>query len=162
EREHPAGQLLARAPRDGRPLRAVRDAGVSVRALIFDFDGLILETETPAYQAWVEVYRELGHELPKALWLDYIGREGGWFDAPGRSAGRNPHPTCTSRHAPAWVCARARRSRSRTRGTGCSPRRQPACDASSSRTSSPSPWTSTARTIGSSHLRRSRSGSYWA
>jgi len=54
---------------------------VSVRALIFDFDGLILETETPAYQAWVEIYRDLGHELPKALWLDYIGREGGWFDA---------------------------------------------------------------------------------
>jgi HAD superfamily hydrolase (TIGR01509 family) len=54
---------------------------VSVRALIFDFDGLILETETPAYQAWVEIYREFGHELPKALWLDYIGREGGWFDA---------------------------------------------------------------------------------
>jgi HAD superfamily hydrolase (TIGR01509 family) len=54
---------------------------VSIRALIFDFDGLILETETPAYQAWVEIYRELGHELPKQLWLDYIGREGGWFDA---------------------------------------------------------------------------------
>lgn len=52
-----------------------------IRALVFDFDGLILETETPAYQAWVEVYREFGHELPKALWLDYIGREGGWFDA---------------------------------------------------------------------------------
>ncbi len=54
---------------------------MSVRALVFDFDGLILETETPAYQAWVEIYREYGHELPKALWLDYIGREGGWFDA---------------------------------------------------------------------------------
>jgi len=54
---------------------------VSVQALVFDFDGLILETETPAYQAWVEIYREFGHELPKALWLDYIGREGGWFDA---------------------------------------------------------------------------------
>jgi len=54
---------------------------MSVRALVFDFDGLILETETPAYQAWVEIYREFGHELPKALWLDYIGREGGWFDA---------------------------------------------------------------------------------
>jgi len=54
---------------------------VSVRALVFDFDGLILETETPAYQAWVEIYREFGHDLPKALWLDYIGREGGWFDA---------------------------------------------------------------------------------
>lgn len=54
---------------------------MSVRALVFDFDGLILETETPAYQAWVEIYREFGHELPKQLWLDYIGREGGWFDA---------------------------------------------------------------------------------
>ena len=52
-----------------------------IRALVFDFDGLILETESPAYQAWVEIYREFGHELPKALWLDYIGREGGWFDA---------------------------------------------------------------------------------
>ena len=54
---------------------------MSVRALVFDFDGLILETETPAYQAWVEIYKEFGHELPKELWLDYIGREGGWFDA---------------------------------------------------------------------------------
>lgn len=54
---------------------------MSVRALVFDFDGLILETEMPAYQAWVEIYREFGHELPKELWLDYIGREGGWFDA---------------------------------------------------------------------------------
>jgi HAD superfamily hydrolase (TIGR01509 family) len=54
---------------------------VVIRALVFDFDGLILETETPAYQAWVEIYRELGHELPKELWLEYIGREGGWFDA---------------------------------------------------------------------------------
>jgi HAD superfamily hydrolase (TIGR01509 family) len=54
---------------------------VVIRALVFDFDGLILETETPAYQAWAEVYREFGHELPKELWLEYIGREGGWFDA---------------------------------------------------------------------------------
>jgi HAD superfamily hydrolase (TIGR01509 family) len=54
---------------------------VVIRALVFDFDGLILETETPAYQAWVEIYRDFGHELPKELWLDYIGREGGWFDA---------------------------------------------------------------------------------
>ncbi len=52
-----------------------------IRALVFDFDGLILETEMPAYQAWVEIYREFGHELPKDLWLEYIGREGNWFDA---------------------------------------------------------------------------------
>jgi beta-phosphoglucomutase-like phosphatase (HAD superfamily) len=28
-----------------------------IRALVFDFDGLILETETPAYQTWAEIYR---------------------------------------------------------------------------------------------------------
>lgn len=56
------------------------------RALIFDFDGLLLETEGPAYQAWHELYSEHGHELPRDRWLDYIGREGGWFDALGHLA----------------------------------------------------------------------------
>jgi len=52
-----------------------------IRALVFDFDGLILDTEVPAYQAWAEIYREHGVELALERWLDYIGREGGWFDA---------------------------------------------------------------------------------
>jgi HAD superfamily hydrolase (TIGR01509 family) len=69
----------ARCPRPASRRR--HGAAIGIRALVFDFDGLILETETPAYQAWVEIYREFGHELPKELWLDYIGREGGWFDA---------------------------------------------------------------------------------
>jgi HAD superfamily hydrolase (TIGR01509 family) len=82
-----------------RRLRAPRDAGLAVhrdpaasleaspplsariKALVFDFDGLILETETPAYQSWSEIYREHGHELPRDRWLEYIGREAGWFDA---------------------------------------------------------------------------------
>lgn len=52
-----------------------------IKALVFDFDGLILETETPAFRSWAEIYREHGHELPRERWLDYIGREAGWFDA---------------------------------------------------------------------------------
>jgi HAD superfamily hydrolase (TIGR01509 family) len=52
-----------------------------IKALVFDFDGLILETETPAYQSWAEIYREHGHELPRDRWMEYIGREAGWFDA---------------------------------------------------------------------------------
>ena len=52
-----------------------------IKALVFDFDGLILDTEVPAYQAWAEIYREHGVELSLERWLDYIGREGGWFDA---------------------------------------------------------------------------------
>ena len=47
---------------------------------MFDFDGLILETEVPAYEAWAEIYREHGVELKLERWLDYIGRESGWFD----------------------------------------------------------------------------------
>lgn len=35
----------------------------------------------PAYQSWADIYREHGHELPRERWLDYIGRESGWFDA---------------------------------------------------------------------------------
>jgi HAD superfamily hydrolase (TIGR01509 family) len=52
-----------------------------IRALVFDFDGLILETETPAYETWAEIYKEHGHELPLDRWFDYIGREGGFFSA---------------------------------------------------------------------------------
>ena len=52
-----------------------------IRALVFDFDGLILETETPAHQSWAEIYQEHGHELPLEAWFDYIGREGGFFEA---------------------------------------------------------------------------------
>jgi HAD superfamily hydrolase (TIGR01509 family) len=51
-----------------------------IKALLFDFDGLILETEVPAFQAWDEIFRAHGVELSRERWRDYIGREGGWFD----------------------------------------------------------------------------------
>lgn len=44
------------------------------KALVFDFDGLILETETPVYQSWQEVYREHGLDLPMEIWSEVIGR----------------------------------------------------------------------------------------
>jgi HAD superfamily hydrolase (TIGR01509 family) len=52
----------------------------TIKALLFDFDGLILETERPAFQAWDEIFRDHGVELSPERWRDYIGREGGWFD----------------------------------------------------------------------------------
>jgi HAD superfamily hydrolase (TIGR01509 family) len=51
-----------------------------VRALIFDFDGLLVETESPEYVAWQEVYQEHGQDLPLAVWADCVGRPSGWFD----------------------------------------------------------------------------------
>ena len=44
-----------------------------IRGLIFDFDGLILETEGPIYQSWVELFQEFGAVLPMDLWGTIIG-----------------------------------------------------------------------------------------
>lgn len=44
-----------------------------IKGLIFDFDGLILETEGPDFQAWQELYQEHGHRLTLAAWAPCIG-----------------------------------------------------------------------------------------
>ena len=44
-----------------------------IRALIFDFDGLILETEEPIYRSWKEVYEAHGVPLPFDLWVKTVG-----------------------------------------------------------------------------------------
>ncbi len=51
-----------------------------IRALIFDFDGLILETEGPSYTSWKEVYRSFGISLPFSTWSTIIGTTQGPFD----------------------------------------------------------------------------------
>ncbi len=40
---------------------------------MFDFDGLILETEEPIYRSWLEVYEAHGAELPFDRWVQIIG-----------------------------------------------------------------------------------------
>ncbi len=55
---------------------------MQIKALIFDFDGLILDTETPEYQTWQSIYREHGFELPQNEWGKIIGGYGlSHFDA---------------------------------------------------------------------------------
>jgi HAD superfamily hydrolase (TIGR01509 family) len=49
-----------------------------VSALLFDFDGLIVDTETPSLASWQELYREHGHELPLDRWATLVGTVGGW------------------------------------------------------------------------------------
>ena len=43
-------------------------------AVIFDFDGLILETETPEIRSWEEVFRHYGREYPETYWRFLLGR----------------------------------------------------------------------------------------
>jgi HAD superfamily hydrolase (TIGR01509 family) len=52
-----------------------------IKALIFDFDGLILDTETPDYEVWQLIYREHGFELPREEWGKIIGTSMAFFDA---------------------------------------------------------------------------------
>jgi putative hydrolase of the HAD superfamily len=47
-----------------------------LRAVVLDFDGLILDTETPIYQAWVDAYRRHGHDLGLDLWEHSLGTHG--------------------------------------------------------------------------------------
>ena len=51
-----------------------------IRALVFDFDGLIVETEEPIFRSWQRIYREHGQELPLKRWLTIIGTASGPFD----------------------------------------------------------------------------------
>jgi beta-phosphoglucomutase-like phosphatase (HAD superfamily) len=61
-----------------------------IRALLFDFDGLLVDTESPAYRAWADVYREHGHELTIDTWSAAIGTLQGFspFDDLERRLGR--------------------------------------------------------------------------
>ena len=53
-----------------------------IKALIFDFDGLILDTETPDVHAWQNIYAEHGVSFPLESWAQIIGGTGGAkFDA---------------------------------------------------------------------------------
>ena len=51
-----------------------------IRALIFDFDGLILETEGPEFDSWQWLFREQGTEFPLSFWPSVVGM--GVGDAP--------------------------------------------------------------------------------
>lgn len=46
-----------------------------IKAIIFDFDGLILDTESPIFLSWQEVYREHGCELALEEWAANVGTE---------------------------------------------------------------------------------------
>ena len=59
-----------------------------LRAIVFDFDGLILDTEEPIYRSWSEVYRAHGQELPFDRWLLTVGSSNAAFDPRGNLEAR--------------------------------------------------------------------------
>jgi putative hydrolase of the HAD superfamily len=51
---------------------------VAIRAFLFDFDGLIIDTETASRAGWAWLYEEHGHELPDEKWRTVVGTTGAW------------------------------------------------------------------------------------
>ena len=51
-----------------------------MRAVIFDFDGLMVDTESPAYDAWCAIYQRFGVELDLERWVACVGSGHGAFD----------------------------------------------------------------------------------
>jgi HAD superfamily hydrolase (TIGR01509 family) len=46
---------------------------MAIKALVFDFDGLILDTEGPVFQSWQELFQNYGYNLTLDDWQVCIG-----------------------------------------------------------------------------------------
>ncbi|OYD07610.1 HAD family hydrolase [Paludifilum halophilum] len=51
-----------------------------LQAIVFDFDGLILDTETHEFQTFQDLFREHGAELPLEEWSRVVGSSDSDFD----------------------------------------------------------------------------------
>jgi HAD superfamily hydrolase (TIGR01509 family) len=45
-----------------------------IDAVVFDFDGVIIDTETARYEVWKRIFQEHNQVLPKDIWVKSIGR----------------------------------------------------------------------------------------
>lgn len=46
-----------------------------IRAVIFDFDGLVVDTESTGYLTWKEIFDEHGHHLPVERYAQVVGTD---------------------------------------------------------------------------------------
>ena len=99
------------------PLRGPTDwcAVVKANALIFDFDGTMVDTEWPKFTSVRDVYAEYGLELTVHDWVSRIGRadHARWPDRLAQMLGHEPDP--------AIVAEARRRSDAETDANGALP-----------------------------------------
>lgn len=57
--------------RNDSVIQALADAA----AVLIDFDGVILDSEWPIYQAWLQVFQREGHELSPEIYIQCIGSD---------------------------------------------------------------------------------------
>jgi HAD superfamily hydrolase (TIGR01509 family) len=51
-----------------------------LKAIIFDFDGLMIDTEAAVFQTWQEIYREYAQEIQLESWQAAVGTQESPFD----------------------------------------------------------------------------------
>jgi HAD superfamily hydrolase (TIGR01509 family) len=51
---------------------------VRITAVVLDFDGLIVDTETPIFEAWLAAYRRRGRSIGLDEWQHTLGTHGGF------------------------------------------------------------------------------------
>jgi HAD superfamily hydrolase (TIGR01509 family) len=56
------------------------DERLPIRAVVFDFDGLILDTESAAFRTWSELYAAHGASLVLERWVHCVGTDSTHFD----------------------------------------------------------------------------------
>jgi len=74
---------------------------VPFAAVIFDFDGLIIDSETPLFEIWQEIYTQHGASLALEDWQHALGTQGG-FDPYADLRTRSGHAVTTDRWA-GWI-----------------------------------------------------------
>ena len=52
----------------------------TIDTLVFDFDGIIIDTEVPTFVAWQEVFESYGQSVDRGLWSSIIGGGQKYFD----------------------------------------------------------------------------------
>jgi HAD superfamily hydrolase (TIGR01509 family) len=52
----------------------------AIEALVFDFDGVMVDTELPEFESWSQMFQSHGVELDRELWANSIGRGRAHFD----------------------------------------------------------------------------------
>jgi len=57
----------------------------TARAIVLDFDGLIVDTETPIFELWGSIFRRHGQELTLDAWQHALGTQDG-YDPPAHLA----------------------------------------------------------------------------
>ena len=53
-------------------------AKARIKALFFDFDGIVIDTEMPAFQSWQEIYEDFDQVLTVEDWAACLGTVGGF------------------------------------------------------------------------------------